>query len=409
MTRQHTYSFSILSLLAQRLLSACAVVCLLAACTMEPPLHLVDPQKQMSTDFSKIVVDMDVLWDYELEYDWQSEWIYGWDEIDDEMYGKWDIVEPKVFNIRRYFTGEDPRAAHSSVLSDIVEGKTFKASYKFGYYDLLVWNDVETIDGVQSLHYDESTTLEYVTAYTNQSMMRTNAPSRIQVQNPHYAPGLAFYQPEFLFAGYYEDLHVTDNPDDYDYVLDDVWYKHIPLVLTPVTYIYLPQIILHHNRGKIAQIDGTGNLTGMASAVNMNTHVTSHEDISVNHTLRMKTNVDYTRDGRNEKVDIIGGRAMTFGLTGCDPYNITRADGSYEKHVASSKVRNYLEVNMIFNNGKDSTLVFDVTDQVKEHYKGGVLTIHLDCDTITVPARKGGSGFDAVVMDSEEVTYEFDM
>lgn len=72
-------------------------------------------------------------------------------------------------------------------------------------------------------------------------------------------------------------------------------------------------------------------------------------------------------------------------------------------------MRNYLEVKMQFYNGMDSTMVFDVTDQVKERYKGGVITIHLDCDTISIPSRTGGSGFDAVVKEIEDVTYEFDM
>ena len=40
---------------------------------------------------------------------------------------------------------------------------------------------------------------------------------------------------------------------------------------------------------------------------------------------------------------------------------------------------------MMFNNGKDQTLVFDVTDQVRKRYKGGVITVELDVDTIPYP------------------------
>jgi hypothetical protein len=69
-----------------------------------------------------------------------------------------------------------------------------------------------------------------------------------------------------------------------------------------------------------------------------------------------------------------------------------------------------MDVTMQFNNGMDSTFVFDVTDQVRRRFKGGVITVELDMDTIPVPSRNGGSGFDAVVKDFEDGgTHEFDM
>ena len=70
----------------------------------------------------------------------------------------------------------------------------------------------------------------------------------------------------------------------------------------------------------------------------------------------------------------------------------------------------YMDFTMQFNNGIDSTFVFDVTEQVKKRYKGGVLTVELDVDTIKIPTRSGGSGFDAVVKDFEDGgTHEFEM
>ena len=69
-----------------------------------------------------------------------------------------------------------------------------------------------------------------------------------------------------------------------------------------------------------------------------------------------------------------------------------------------------MDFTMLFNNGLDSTFVFDMTDQVQKLYKGGVLTIELDMDTIPVPIRPGGSAFDAVVKDYEDGgTWEFPM
>jgi hypothetical protein len=72
-------------------------------------------------------------------------------------------------------------------------------------------------------------------------------------------------------------------------------------------------------------------------------------------------------------------------------------------------VKHYLDVTMLFNNGMDSTFVFDVSEQVRRRWKGGVITVELDMDTVRIPSRKGGSAFDAVVKEFEEVTHEFEM
>ena len=94
---------------------------------------------------------------------------------------------------------------------------------------------------------------------------------------------------------------------------------------------------------------------------------------------------------------------MTFGMCNQAPRKID------EGAPLTDKQKHYLDVTVQFYNGKDSTIVFDVTNQVREHYKGGVITVELDVDTVPIPSRSGGSGFDAVVKEFEEKTYEFDM
>lgn len=380
-----------------------------SSCEREPPLHLVMREKDIELETDKVILDLEVLWDYELTYDWKKEWWYGWDLRDDTLFGTWDIKEPTVFNIRRYFTGEDASAPHTSVLKDQVEGTRFRSKYQYGYYDILVFNDVNTIDGVQSLHLDEETSLEYITAYTNQSPNHTIAP-QMYSNETRTRQGYSFYQPEFLFAGNYDDLHVSNDPADYDYFIEEsnTWYKRVPLDLTPVTYIYLTQVILHRAARKVENVGGDGSLSGMAQSTNLYSHISSEEDISVNYQMRMKKNLTYIDPLTNvpEEVDIIGGRVLTFGLTGINPYGVTRATTSYQK-IEDSKIRNFLEVNMVFPNGRDSTYLFDVTDQVKERYKGGVITIHLD--SIGIPGGKGNSMFDAIVVDPEEEEHEIEM
>lgn len=382
------------------------------SCQREPWLELVDPEVPIEFSTNKVVLDLNVLWDYGMIYDWEAEWWYKWDTRDDSIYGKWNLQEPSTFNIRRYYTGQDSAALHNSVLQDMVTGDKFIGRYRYGYYDILTWNDVYTLDGVQSLHYDETTSLEYVTAYTNQATHSTSVPHHAPVYSSPYKAGFAFYQPEFLFSGKYDNLFVSDNPADYDSLIveTNTWYKFVPIYLTPVTYIYLTQVILHHNNGRIANVDGSGNLTGMARSVNLTTHLTSDQDVSVNYPMRLKKNMNYIDSitEQIEKVDIVGGRVMTFGLTDTNPYELSSASLTYQ-NIIESKIPNYLEVNMVFYNGRDSTFVFDVTDQVKERYKGGVITVHLDVDHVRIPNTGDGSMFDAVVEDYDEETHEIEM
>jgi len=373
------YTFPLLSLL----LSSC----------IDPELHLPDKGSNIEIDISKIKLDISVLWSYDIAYDWEQDWFYGWNESDKMIFGDWNIQEPNTFNIRRYYTGENPSAAHKRVSEHQIVGKSLVAHYSLGYYDILTWNEVNTLDGVQSLHFDETSTLDYVTAFTNKTPHATRSETATQY---------SYYQPEFLYSAYFEDLHVTDNPEDYDYVDEEtgLFYKEMEMVLEPRTYIYLVQIILHNNRGRISGVDGTANLSGMAQRCNLNTGVTGADEISVNYDVRFKQHCD--KNG--EDVDIVGGRLFTFGLCNLNPFRVTRGTLS-ETTTTSSEI----DVEMYFNNGYDSTFVFDVSDQVFNRYKGGVLTVELNVDTIPIPSRSKGSGFDAVVKDNEEEQYEFEM
>jgi hypothetical protein len=164
----------------------------------------------------------------------------------------------------------------------------------------------------------------------------------------------------------------------------------------------------------------------MARTTCLNTGRAGTDAITVNYGVRMKRNmpmvpysilgtldVDSAMARANadvadiianaERVDIIGGRLMTFGIPGHQANIISRADDVRDEH------RHYMDLTMQFNNGIDSTFVFDVTDQVRRRYKGGVITVELDLDTIPIPSRKGGSGFNAVVLEPDSVTHVIEM
>ncbi len=375
-------------------LPAVVMVMMLTGCERKPELHL-DYSGNINVDLPIVELELDVLWNYDAEaetgYNWREEWYYGWDDEDKSLFGEIGYSKPTLFQIRRYYTGEEAYAAHTSVLSDVLNGYTYSAAFDWGYWDLLAWNEITTSDGIQSLRFDEQTSLDYVTAHTGQTM------NSAAYQAPKYTR--SFYQPEALFSAYTQAVEINKNLDGFTY--DEsrgVWVKQLQMLLHPVTYIYLTQVIIHHNNGRITGVDGNANLSGMARSVNLNTGVTGSDAITVYYNVRFKKNCDM----KGESVDIAGGRLMTFGM--CN-VNGSRADETVDdgKH-------HYMDVHMQFNNGMDSTFVFDVTKQVQKRYKGGVLTIELDADTIKIPTRKGGSGFDAVVKDFEDGgTHEFEM
>ena len=155
-------------LLAALLTSHLSLLTLLSACTPEPPLYLFDGG-DIDIKFPMVSVELDSYWDYDSTYDWRKEWYYGWDDEDRRLFGEMGYVEPTVFALRRYYTGDIMNGPHQYVLANTVDGSSFSGKFQWGMWDILVWNDIHTLDGVQSLIFDEST-LDRVTAYTNQTM-----------------------------------------------------------------------------------------------------------------------------------------------------------------------------------------------------------------------------------------------
>lgn len=375
-----------------------AMLTLFVACTREPVLHLHRDGHIHGVEipFPEILLDLDVMWDYDLGYNWQDEWTYGWDD-DDIRFFKTQLgyTEPTSFELTRYYLDWNQNAQHTEHEKFYVPGTQFRASYKFGYYDVLVWNYIDPEGGVQSLWFDEQTTLDSIMAFTNMTMMSSG----------YHAPAYnrSFYQPEELFAVYERNLFISPNIEDYDAYDPErnVYIKHMHTTLMPLTYIYLTQVRLHNNRGRIEGVDGNANLSGMARGVTLNSGIANRDPVSVFYNVRFKR--DCVIKQTNEHVDVAGGRCLTFGITN---QNSSRASRSSSMQDA---IRHYIDVHFTFNNGMDSTMVFDVTDQVRERFRGGVLTIDLDVDTIPIPSRSGGSGFDAVVEDFEEERHEFEM
>ena len=369
------------------------------SCKPEPPLHLFDGG-DINLSLPMVKLDLEAYWDYETIYgiyNWRADWYYGWDEADQALFGNIGYTEPDVFMLRRYYTGSEAYVPHTNVYAATVVGNTFHGKYNWGFWDILVWNDVTTPDGVQSLNFDEQTSLDYVTAYTNQSM----SPARYQA--PRYTR--AFYQPEELFSAYEQGIEINRDLSGFVYdPINNVYIKKLNMVLEPITYIYLTEVILHNNNGRITAVDGNANLSGMARSVVLNSGIAGSDAIVVDYNVRFKK--DCNMNG--ESVDIAGGRLMSFGMCNINGTRFAESRGGVTR--ADDGIKHYMDVTMQFSNGMDSTFVFEVTDQVQKRFKGGVITVELDMDTVPIPKRKGGSGFDAVVVDYEDGgTQEFNL
>ena len=168
-----------------KITAACLVILglMTTSCEREPMLHLHQGGADVDIPIPSIDLNLKVVWNYlfkyDVEYDWQAEWIYGWDETDQSMFGSIGYTEPKAFEVRRYFTGNTQYGTHTSPYKHTVNGNSIYARYDFGFWDILAWNYIDTPDGVQSVRIDETSTYEYVTAYTGQTMNPSsyNAPN----------------------------------------------------------------------------------------------------------------------------------------------------------------------------------------------------------------------------------------
>lgn len=404
----------------------------LVSCDPIPMLYL-HREPEVAVELMRIQLDLDVYWEYDSLYNWRDEWVYGWDKIDENYFGNIGYQSPESYHVRRYFTGEEADAKHRQVSKHDTKGNHLELNYAVGYYDILAFNDIPSPDGVQSIVVDESS-LDSVLAYTNTSMVATRYAGSSRVANSssdskgntgntgntgssssnsatsQVSTKLAYWQPEQLFSGYLEDLLVTDDPEDYDYYdpATNTYYRRVGMLLQPVVYIYLTQVIIHHNDGRIVGVDGNARLSGMAHNVNLNNGVTGPQAITVYYNVRYKSGL-YWHD---ERVDVAGGRLTTFGICNVNPNRVTRGEDliGVEEKDPNNPLKHYMDVDFTFNNGLDSTFVFDVSEQVLERYRGGVITVEIDMDTIAIPSRGGGSAFDAVVVDYEDGgTHEFEM
>lgn len=383
------------------LLSALFVQAVTSSC-IEPPLHLA--AQELLVQMETQLTDLELVWN--VDVDWKTEWHYGWDADDEAIWGKIGYTDPNGFEVRRYFTGQQTGVPHTQVDGFSVAGKSFRRTYEFGYYDLLLWSQIENPEFQQVVEIDDKD-LNEVTATT--SVTRSVSVGKAQLmktradEEENEKPVALYNQPEIFYSTYVPSVYISRDTKDYDYYneAEGVWVKRINCTLQPLVYIYMVQIILCNNDdGRVKSVTGDCALSAFANGTSVTTGHTNNKPCMVYFNTRMKKDLQVN----GSRVDIIGGKLTTFGLCDMQGYGVYRQP-QYQGSRTDLPNLLYVELNM--SGGSKQALKFDVTDQVRSRCHGGVITIWLDCSELDNPEEKGeGSIFHPTVEDYENLDYD---
>lgn len=379
------------------------LLALMPVSCIEPPLHL--PGQEMLVDMPAVETELNVVWN--VNADWSVDWHYGWDEVDKEIWGTIGYEKPTSYQVRRYWKGESMDAQHDEVDAFSISDTSFRRYFSFGYYDILFWSDIDSKDGTQVLLINESPNSVKATTTGTRGMLLRSLSQAVEATNVQHLDGVVglLNQPEVFYAAYPENIYISRDLDDYVYdPVEGVYIKKIETELRPLVYIYLVQIILINNDGRIKGINGNSAMSSMASGVDLYTGRTNNTPSMIYFNTRLKRNLEY----HGQPCDIIGGKFTTFGLCDMAPY--TRAGNVYEGSRAS--LNNYLFFDLLFNNDAVKTFSVDVTEQLQKQAHGGVVTVVIDCgqiDTPYSPEEGSGSFFLPTLEDYQEVFWEIEL
>ena len=362
---------------------------------IEPPLHL--PGQEMKIILPQVDTDIDVAWD--VHTDVQVKYHFGWEETDAALWDSLEYPMPKLIEVRRYYTGENPDGAIVGKDGFTIDTPSFRKYFQFGYYNLLFWSDVDFKGESPNVQIDESNP-NNVIAYTNGSKGFNG-----RSENDDAIIGL-HDQPEMMYGAYPKDVHISENLNDYEYDAENnVYIKHIEAILKPLVYMYLVQIVLHNNESIVQDVDGNAAITSLARGTIVNTGHTLDDACMVYMPTRMKKGIKI--DG--EEVDIVGGRLNTFGLCDMERYDSNKGT-TYQG--GRSDLHNYIYFDLTLADGTVKTYRRDITDQMKKQAYGGIITIDIDCMQLEPEYQselKMESLFLPTIEDYKEVIWHFEI
>lgn len=352
---------------------------ILYGCKIDPPLHLrrlVEAEVAVDMNF-----EVDMMW----QIDWHTEWNFDWKT---EVWGPLEYDDPASIRMHTYTLGADgERRAHTVNNFAGMEGTV---SVFVGTHDLLFHNNDSEV-----LLFRADEDLSPIHAYTRvissglkgsipvqTTSQKEQAKTKDSVTDMENEP--VTFQPDELFRLFDPAHYVSDNLADYDYI-DGRYVLRIEGELTPGTFIYLIQVRLLNNLGRVTGSVGGGALTGVADGVNLETGVTHDNRVSVPFDVYLNQEAD---------PDLLGARVMTFGIPACNPYDSLSVK-------AAPQTPHYLVLNVTFATGHYKNVRVDITDLFRDLPTGGVITLELDVndfppEEIDPPVDEGG-GFNPVI------------
>ena len=358
-----------------RLISILFLLTALTACRLEPALYLRETvQAQLSVATR---VNLDLMW----QVDWQADWSFRWNV---ETLGPLGYIEPASVRVHTYSLDADSNHKDHAVRN--FYGTSAEIPVFVGTYDLLFHNNDSEV-----LLFDTDVVTDEVHCHTRviSSGLKDSDPvltskqklAGTKVGENALESEPVTLMPDGLFFLYDRGQVISDDLSLYEYI-DGRYILRIEGEMHPGTFIYLIQIHLLNNNGRVVGSNGGAALTGMAAGLNLNTAATDSTTVSV----PMDVYMDRTEN-------LLGSRVLSFGIPGCVLYDTRSMDEAPAN-------RHFLVLNVSYANGSWKNIRMDVTSNVRELPLGGVIDIELDVNDF--PPESGqtggdGGGFNALI------------
>lgn len=377
-------------------------------------------QDQATIEIAIYDIRLDLLWGIE----WQAQWQYSWDA---EMYGDIGYTKPEYIRASIYELDQQNGMKRMSPYTKNFPVGGGRVTLKTdAWYDMLFYNA-----GTEYTLFQQSANYDYYDASTRTSdyspvITRGSEETRDGIEVPK--DYTSYKQPDELFGTFIQDLEVSSDPDLYDKYQDEttgeiIYLYNVKAEMMPYSYIYMLQVMVLNNTDSIGEIislkrnTSTGDtirygatgmtLTGLAQGVELFSRKTFDRSCSVTidessiHPVK-KTQLLTLPDGSKAMGDIFAARMLTWGLPGIVPmteWEAVKAGTS----ATTYKDRNKLGIRFYLRNGYTHTEVFDVSEQMRKHPCGGIITVVIDAresvsdEELNQKTTSSGGGFNASV------------
>ena len=364
----------------RRFIACCSLLLLACGCRIEPPLYLrqaIDFEIALTPD-----LDVDLLW----QADWKDRWAFAWDAASNGSLG---YEAPRSTRMHSYVRDLDGQTASAQVFNFM--GTSGSARIMTGMYDFLFYNNDS-----EALLFDAESRPDDIYAYTRvvspglqlsmpvqtlaQKVAGSKSDGGMKAENDPVV-----LQPDGLFTLFTPEQLISDDVADYEFI-DGRYVIRITGTMHPADFIWLFQVRLLNNRGRVVGSGGGCALTGMADGVDLKTGVTGTDNVTVPSDLLLNRTAD---------PDLMAARFVSFGIPGCNAYAPASVRDAPEGE-------HFLVLNILYNNGSYNNLRVDVTGQLRALPTGGVITLELDVDDFPPESGGQGGGFAAVMQDWDE-------